>query len=169
MTRRLRAGWMRTRGARSLTRAYRAAHPDSTSEVVSSAWREEARERRWRQRATDFDVSFFRDEARRTVALVGRGMRAFARKTIRALLAKEPAMQPASWDDTLKAWQTLWAMVPHDVISAYATVNEDAPKVARHAPEAIYPREVYVEHDEGDEESLGPRVPLTEPRPMPPK
>jgi hypothetical protein len=103
---------------RTLSKAYRLVHPESEASEVSSAWRNEYRERKWRARATEFDLTSFRGEAKRTAVLIGRSMRVFARKTLRALLSKTPAMQPASWEECQKAFETLSKMFPGETLDA---------------------------------------------------
>ena len=126
--------------SRSLTRAYKAAHPDSTSDVVSSAWRQEYKDRKWRSRATLYDMSLFHEQARETVVMAGRGMRAFARKTLKALLAKGPAMQPNTWEEAQKAFETLLKVLPPDTVQYLIRFdgdeNEAVPGV-HHRPEDI--------------------------------
>ena len=123
---------------RSLTRAYKLAHPDSTSEVVSSCWRQEYKERKWCSRATSFSLSLFREEARRSVVLIMRAHRAFARKTLRAMLSKEPGLRPASWEETQKAFEFLSKLLPPETVHALAMAEEEPPgamKDADHKPE----------------------------------
>jgi hypothetical protein len=122
---------------RTLSKAYRLVHPESEATEVSSAWRQEYKDRRWRQRATDHDLTLFRDQAKETAVILGRSMRAFARKTLRALLAKGPAMQPGSWEESAKGFEVLLRMLPSETIVRMVEHGDDKPTAgkARHEPE----------------------------------
>lgn len=127
--------------SRSLLKAYRLVYPRSEATEVSSAWREEYRARKWRSRATDHDLSLFQGQARETAVMMGRGMRAFARKALRALLSKSPAMQPSTWEETQKAFDTLWRLLPADTLMAMIAFGNDeddkvkGPGGVHHGPE----------------------------------
>jgi hypothetical protein len=122
---------------RSLLKAYRMVYPESSATEVSATWREEFRTRRWRSRVTDFELTLFQSQARETAVLMGRGMRAFARKTLRALLAKGPAMQPTSWEEAAKGFEVLLRMLPSETIVGMVKAGDDKPTAgkARHEPE----------------------------------
>ena len=116
--------------SRSLAKAYRAVHPDSEAREVSASWRAEYRSRKWRRRATEYDLSLFQDQARETAVDLGRAMRAYSRKTLKALLSKEPAMRPANWEEAARAFETLWRLFAAEVIHDLAKPEEVPPGVS---------------------------------------
>jgi hypothetical protein len=112
---------------RTLSKAYKLVHPESEATEVSSAWRNEYRERKWRARATDHDLTLFHREARETAVILGRAMRAFAKKTLRGLLTKTPAMEPTSWEEVAKAFEVLWKMFPSETIHTLVSLGDETP------------------------------------------
>jgi hypothetical protein len=134
---------------RTLSKAYRLVHPESEATEVSSAWRQEYKDRRWRQRATDHDLTLFRDQAKENAVILGRAMRAFAKKSLRALRAKEPAMQPSNWEEAAKAFETLSKMFPAETIHAFCQEEPVAVKGADGESLAdltdLFPRETLAE------------------------
>ena len=154
--------------ARTLAKAYRRVHPDG-SEDVSGPWRIAFRERRWRQRATDFDLTLFRDETKRTVVILGRSMRAFAAKTLKALTSKEINLRPLSWEETAKAFEVLLKVLTPETIGMLSQPQEEA-KRAAHRPEEYdengFLKEIY--SDELRENDPGFRYPRETYEPPPP-
>ena len=155
---------------RSIVRAYRATHPESTASAVSGVWREESSRWSWRKRANDFDLSLFKDTSREMVAVFGETIRHLARKTLRAMRSKKVSMRLSSWDQALDAFAVLKSLLPAEMIAALVDQAErqgDSPsagkgKVAEGEPledlTDFHPRERWVDPSAGQ----------TPPSPTPP-
>ena len=123
---------------RTIVRAYRATHPESTSTVVSGVWRDESAKWRWRKRANEHDLSTFQEVFRETAAIYGESLRHLGLKALEAVSSDRPEMRPVTWEQALDAFAIVRSIFSPDtltVLSQGADTMGDPPPSAKTAAE----------------------------------